>query len=216
MENSANGANPLQISAAQKILLLEKQMKSGANNFFWIAGLSLINTIVYTMGGSVTFIMGLGITQIIDGFARGLGADGRSNSIVISFLGLAIDAAIAGMFILFGMLARKRNHKVLLFGAILYIMDAFIFLALQDWYAALFHGLILLGLWRGYKAIGELGRLEDIPPYVNVPMTASDYMANAGSPLPTTLNNKGKKAMMIILLVLGGILAILSVIAFNK
>ena len=216
MENSANGANPLQISAAQKILLLEKQMKSGANNFFWIAGLSLINTIVNTMGGSVTFIMGLGITQIIDGLARGLGADGGSNAMVISFLGLGIDIAIAGMFILFGVLARKRNRMVLLFGAILYIMDALIFLYVQDWYAALFHGLILLGLWRGYNAMGELGRLEDIPPYATFPMTTSDYMANAGSPLPTTLNNKGKKAMMIILLVLGGILAILSVIAFNK
>lgn len=215
MENSANGANPLQISVVQKKFILEKRIKSGANNFFWIAGLSLINTIIYTMGGSVTFVMGLGITQIIDGLAQRLGADGGSNSIVISFVGLAIDVAIAGMFFLFGFLARKRNRMVLLFGAILYIMDAGIFLYVQDWYAALFHALMLIGLWNGYKAIGELDRLEESPTNAAVPMTASDYMVNAGSPFPTTLNKKGKKAMMIILLVITGILTVMTFIAFS-
>lgn len=216
MENTPNGGNPLQISVAQKRLILEKRLKSGANNFFWIAGLSLVNTIIYTVGGSVTFVMGLGITQVVDGFARGLGADGGSNSIIISFVGLAIDAAIAGMFVLFGILARKRNRMALTFGAILYIMDALIFVYVQDWYGALFHALMLIGLWNGYKAMGELEKLEENPNAASVPMTASDYMANAGSPFPTTLNNKGKKAMMIILLVIAGILTILSFIAFNN
>ncbi len=215
MENTTNGGNPPQISVAQKRLILEKRLKSGANNFFWIAGLSLVNTIIYTMGGSVTFVMGLGITQVIDGFARGLGADGGSNSIVISFVGLAIDVAIAGMFILFGFLARKRNRMVLVFGAILYIMDALIFVYVQDWYGALFHALMLIGLWNGFNAMGELDKLEENPSYAPVTMTASDYMANAGTPFPTTLNARGKKAMLIILLVLGGIFAVMTVIAFN-
>jgi hypothetical protein len=215
MENSANGANPLQVNAAQKKLLLEKQMKSGANNFFWIAGLSLINTVIYTMGGSVTFVMGLGITQIIDSLARRLGVDGGSNSMVIRFLGLGIDLAIAGMFMLFGVLSRKRNRKVLVFGAILYIMDALIFLYVQDWYALLFHGLMLFGLWNGYRAMGGLASLEENPA-TPTPMTVSDYMAGTGGPMPVYLNGKGKKAMMIILLVLSGIMAILTFIAFNK
>ncbi len=214
MENTTNGENPLQISAAQKKLILEKRIKSGANNFFWIAGLSLINTIIYITGGSVTFVMGLGITQIVDGFARGLGADGGSSSIVISAVGLGIDLAIAAMFVLFGMLSRKGNRMVLMFGAILYIMDALIFVYVQDWYAALFHALMLIGLWNGYKAMGELDRLEENPSDAPVTMTASDYMANAGSPF-SALNARGRKAMLIILLVLGGIFAVMTVIAFN-
>ena len=215
MENTNNGGNPLQISVAQKRMVLEKRLKSGANNFFWITGLSLVNTIIYVMGGSITFVMGLGITQVVDGFTRGLGADGGSSSVVISFVGLAIDAAIAGMFILFGILARKRNRLVLVFGAILYIMDALIFVYVQDWYGALFHALMLIGLWNGYKAMGELEKLEESPTYATVPMTASDYMANAGTPFPTTLNDKGKKAMMIILLVITGIFTMMTFIAFN-
>jgi hypothetical protein len=210
MENSANGANPLQTNTAQKKLILEKQMKSGANNFFWIAGLSLINTVIYTMGGSITFVMGLGITQIIDGYTRGLGADGGSNSALISFIGLAVNIATAGMFILFGVLSRKCNRKVLLFGGILYFMDALIFLSVQDWYSMLFHGLMLIGLWNGYKAMGGLARLEENPA-ADVPLS---YMPGV-LPGPVPLNDKGKKAMLIILLVLGGILAVMTFIAFN-
>lgn len=215
MENTTNGGNPLQINAAQKKLILEKRIKSGANNFFWIAGFSLINTVIYITGGSVNFVMGLGITQVVDGIARGLGSDGGSNAIVISAVGLGIDLAIAAMFVLFGMLSRKGNRMVLAFGAILYIMDALIFVYVQDWYAALFHALMLIGLWNGYKAMGELDRLEENPSDAPVPMTASDYMANAGGPFPTTLNARGKKAMLIILLVLGGILAVLTVVGMN-
>jgi len=210
MENSANGANPLQTNAAQKKLILEKQMKSGASIFFWIAGLSLINTIIYTMGGSVTFVMGLGITQIIDGLARGLGADGGSNSALISFAGLAVNIAIAGMFILFGVLSRKQNRKVLLFGGILYIMDALIFLYVQDWYSVLFHGLMLIGLWNGYKAMGGLARLEENPA-ADVPLSYIPGVMTA----PVSLNKKGKKAMVIILLVITGILTVMTFIAFS-
>jgi hypothetical protein len=210
MNNSANGANPLQINSAQKKLILEKQMKSGASIFFLIAGLSLVNTFISTMGGSVTFVMGLGITQIIDGLAQKLGADGGSNSAMISFVGLGINIAIAGMFILFGVLSRKCNRKVLAFGAILYIMDALIFLYWQDWYSLLFHGLMLLGLWNGYQAISGLNRLEENPE-ADVPLS---YMPGV-TPVPVTLNKKGKKAMLIILLVLGGIFAVMTVIAFN-
>ena len=215
MENTTNGGNPPQISAVQKKLILEKRIKSGANNFFWIAGFSLINTIIYITGGSVNFVMGLGITQIVDGIARGLGADGGSNSIVISAVGLGIDLAIAAMFVLFGMLSRKGNRMVLMFGAILYLMDALIFVYVQDWYAALFHALMLIGLWNGFKAMGELDRLEENPSDAPVTMTASDYMANAGSPFPTTMNARGRKAMLIILLVLGGIFAVMTYITFS-
>ena len=38
------------------------QLKSGASWFYWIAGLSLINSIAAVSGGSWRFILGLGIT----------------------------------------------------------------------------------------------------------------------------------------------------------
>lgn len=43
-----------------------KAIKGGANWFYWIAGLSIINTLIIFFNGDVNFIVGLGLTQIID------------------------------------------------------------------------------------------------------------------------------------------------------
>ena len=42
---------------------------SGANWFYWIAGLSLVNTILLYTGSEWVFVVGLGVTQLIDGIA---------------------------------------------------------------------------------------------------------------------------------------------------
>src|SRR5690349_8489985 len=52
--------------------VLERQVRSGARWFFWIGGLSLINTLIAMSGRGLVFIVGLGMTQIIDGFAKGM------------------------------------------------------------------------------------------------------------------------------------------------
>ncbi len=44
----------------------EAAVKSGANWFVWIAILSIINSVIVTMNGNLNFIIGLGITQIVD------------------------------------------------------------------------------------------------------------------------------------------------------
>ena len=53
------------------------QLKSGASWFYWIAGLSLINSISAASGSSWRFIVGLGITQIFDEFGNHMGTGGR-------------------------------------------------------------------------------------------------------------------------------------------
>ncbi|MCK4829211.1 hypothetical protein KA005_76515, partial [bacterium] len=69
----------------------EKQLKSGANWFFWIAGLSLVNTIVFLFDGSIYFVVGLGITQIVDGIFYILGTEFSPNlAPFFQIVGLAI------------------------------------------------------------------------------------------------------------------------------
>jgi hypothetical protein len=56
----------------QQILLrmqLEEQFRNGINWFYRIAGLSIINTVLYFIGQEWGFIAGLGMTQVIDMFA---------------------------------------------------------------------------------------------------------------------------------------------------
>jgi hypothetical protein len=44
---------------------------------------------------------------------------------------------------------------------ILYAMDGLIFLVFQDWFAFIFHVILLISLIRGYSALNQLKKLED-------------------------------------------------------
>lgn len=161
MEQSLNPTQTTQILTAKKLMLLEQQFRNGVNQFYWIAGLSLVNTIISLNGGSATFVIGLGITQFIDAFTKSwVKQIGPATGNIVSFIGFFADLALAGMFILFGVLGRKRFGKVILFGMILYAMDGLIFLVFQDWFAFIFHVILLISLVKGYSALNQLKKLE--------------------------------------------------------
>jgi len=46
---------------------LEQRCKSGARWFFWIAGLTIVTSLMALSGGGYAFFLSLGITQFIDG-----------------------------------------------------------------------------------------------------------------------------------------------------
>ena len=78
-------------SAVAQRLQLEQRVRSGASWFYWIAGLSIINSIIQLSGGNWHFIFGLGITSIVDALAANLGKTGV-------VLDLVINVFIAGVF----------------------------------------------------------------------------------------------------------------------
>jgi hypothetical protein len=127
----------------------ERQMKSGASWFYWIAGLSLVNSIAAFSGGSWRFILGLGITQILDALGNEFGGAGR---IVV----LMLDLIVAGMFVLFGVFAHKRHTWAFVTGMVLFALDGVVFLIAQDWLGVGFHVFVLYCFFRGLKACREL------------------------------------------------------------
>lgn len=130
-------------------LATEAQLKSGASWFYWIAGLSLINSAVALSGSQWGFILGLGITQIIDLLGQSIEGGGKAIILILDLIG-------AGMFVLFGVFAHKRHTWAFIVGMILYALDGVIFLILQDWLALGFHVFALFCLFRGFKACREL------------------------------------------------------------
>ena len=48
---------------------VDAQMKKGANWFFWIAGLSVVNSVILLMEGDRHFVVGLGVTQLVNAIA---------------------------------------------------------------------------------------------------------------------------------------------------
>ena len=129
---------------------LHQRFKSGASWFYWIAGLSIINSAVALSGKGLGFIVGLGITQVIDAFARGFGS---STGIAIA---IVLDALAAGVFILFGLFAGKGHTWSFIVGMILYALDGAIFLIGGDWLGVGFHGFVLFCIFSGFKACQQL------------------------------------------------------------
>ena len=58
--------------AAELLVNLEQQHRAGSQWFYWIAALTLINTAGSVFGSSWGFVVGLGITQVVESEERGI------------------------------------------------------------------------------------------------------------------------------------------------
>jgi hypothetical protein len=147
----ATGA-PLTITpppGAQQNAALVGQMKSGASWFYWIAALSLVNSISAATGSDWRFILGLGITQAFDVIGAEMGGAGRIAVLVL-------DLVVAGVLVLFGVLGSKRHLWPFITGMVLFALDTILFLLAQDWIGVGFHIFVLYCLFRGFQACRAL------------------------------------------------------------
>jgi hypothetical protein len=133
----------------EELAKLENQVKSGASWFFWIAGLSVINSVVALSGSQWGFIMGLGVTQIVDTIGKTLGGAGVPVAIIL-------DIIVAGVFVLFGVFARQRHPWAFIVGMVLYGLDGLLFLLGGDLLGLGFHGFALFCIFAGFSALKKL------------------------------------------------------------
>lgn len=160
-EQTKQPFNADEFLAEQQKLTLEAKARNGVNWFYWIAGLSLVNSIIFFAGASVTFVVGLGITQLIDGVALGVAEQLPSNSgSIVRIIGLVINLFVAGFFAGAGLLGRKGHRWAVIVGMVLYALDAILFILFKDWLPVAFHALALWGLWGGLKALLDLKKLK--------------------------------------------------------
>lgn len=134
---------------------LEQRAKSGANWFYWIAGLSLVNSVSSLAGSSWGFIAGLGITQVFD-------ALGASTGGVFKGVAAVLDILVAFGFIGIGALAHRRAAGFVV-GLSLYALDSLIFLLGPEWIGLAFHVFVLFSVFQGYRAFRELRALGPAP-----------------------------------------------------
>ena len=146
---------------------LKGQVASGANWFFWIAGLSLVNSVVFLVGGSWSFIVGLGITQLVDAVVVAATANGGPAAVILRFVAFGLDVVVAGVFVLVGWLARKHKVWAFVVGIVLYLADGLLFLVFSDWKSVAFHAFALLFIVVGLLALKKL----PAPPSQVVPIT---------------------------------------------
>ncbi len=142
---------------------LEQQVLSGANNFFWIAGLTLVNSILFALNANWSFFIGLGATQFIDAIAKMIAGEFADGGIIFRVIGLGLDIFVAGMFVFFGVFARKRHLWAFVVGMILYGLDALLLLLIGEWVGLALHGLFLWFIFSGVRALRRLNALETSP-----------------------------------------------------
>ena len=136
---------------------LLKQRTNGARWFFWVAALSLVNSLVTLFDGNWSFLAGLGITQLISGLALALSTDLGVGVTVVAF---AFELIVLLICVGFGLFAQKGHTWAFIVGMLLYALDGLIFLWVQDWLSLGFHAFVLYGIYRGLDASRRLDRLK--------------------------------------------------------
>lgn len=133
--------------------------KAGANWFYWIAGLSIITSLIAFFGGGIQFIFSLGITRIIDGIAANV-SEGLGGGSAAKVVALLLDLIITGIFVLFGYLSNQKQIWAYLIGTIVFLMDGLLSLLAGEIISVLAHGFVLFFLIRGFMAGREMLALE--------------------------------------------------------
>jgi len=165
-QNPSAAADQQRLNAMMAIATLQRRVKNGANNFYWIAALSIINSFVYIFGGGITFVVGLGLTQIVDGLASGVASGAPGAATLIRAIGIVINVGIAAVIAFFGFMAGKNHRWAFVVGMLLYGLDTVLTLVFKDYLGFLFHVFFLFLLYGGLTALGKLRKV--------IPQTISD------------------------------------------
>jgi hypothetical protein len=132
---------------------LESRVKSGGSWFYWVAGLSLLNSAISLAGQNLVFVVGLGVMQFVDYFGNQIGMMGK-------ILSLGVNIIIAAIIVLFGVLAQKKHAWAFIMGMILYALDGLLMLLIRDFMSFGFHCYALFCIYQGFNALNRLKRLE--------------------------------------------------------
>lgn len=142
--SAAAAALPSAVEADIDPALLAR-VKSGAGWFYWVAALSLINTLSALSGSDWRFIIGTGLTEIFNAIGSQLGSGGK-------IVALALDLLLLGTFVTLGIFAGKRYLWAFVLGMLIYAGDGLIFLLVKDWVGVGFHVFVVFCMFTGFQA----------------------------------------------------------------
>lgn len=130
----------------QEVVQSIPSIASAAKWFWWICGLSLVNTILMHSGSDVSFMMGLGFMLVADVLAIEAG---------VPALAFAVDAVVLGFFFAMGFFALRGHRWAFILGGVIYLLDGLIYLIFQDYLSVGFHGLALFYILGGFKQLNS-------------------------------------------------------------
>jgi hypothetical protein len=123
------------------------RVHAAANWFYWIAGLSAVNSFLAFIHAPVRFIFGLGVTRMLDAQAQ---QGGDSAGIGVA---LVVGVVAAAVFAAFGYFANQAQKWAFVTGLLLYGLDALLLLTMLPitLFSLLFHAYALFAISRGLQ-----------------------------------------------------------------
>jgi hypothetical protein len=112
-----------------------------------------VNSVLQIFDAKIRFIFGLGITQVVDAAARGMGQGGTMVIVVV-------DGLFIIMLILCSRWAKTGSQGAFLGGMIAYALDGVLLLLFSMWLDAAVHAYALWMIWQGYSASRELAQMQ--------------------------------------------------------
>src|SRR5258706_11841853 len=110
-EAPPEAVSPVEVARLEILIQLNpllQRVRAGANWFLWIAGLSLVNSIVMHADGKLFFVMGLGVTVVADSIAEAINQMHPDVGPIAKAIALGFDVVVAAVVAGFGLLARRR------------------------------------------------------------------------------------------------------------
>ncbi len=126
-------------------------VRAGARWFFWIVGLTVVDSILTAMGSHLHRFTGLGITALIDEFAN---HSGRGE------LQIIVDGWVTVGFLYCGYCALEGRKWAFLLGMAAYAVDSAMLAAAGNYLSFAFHAIIFAAIFRGFAALRRVASSE--------------------------------------------------------
>lgn len=156
--NDESMQDELDPETAAIVAELAARHHNGASWFYWLAALSMLNTIIFMVGGDITFIFGLGVTQVIEAAMSRVAADMGS---IATIAAVIINVVVLAVVALFSVFASRGSVGAFIVGIMLYAFDGLLFLMVGDLLSVAFHVFVLFFLFRGMIACSRLNNFEE-------------------------------------------------------
>ncbi len=135
---------------------LAERVRSGAGWLNAVAVFSAINSLINAFDGGRYFLVGLGITQLIDAFGSVFAQEMPNMATTIKFVAVAISLGISGILGVLGYFSRRGHAWAFTLAGVGYTVDTLIVLYFQDYGGIIFHLIALFFMGSGALAALKL------------------------------------------------------------
>lgn len=142
--------------------MLLAELKPGAGWFYWIAGLTAVNTALTFSGSETSFALGFISSLVMDGMA--------TENHVPQAAALVVDVVLIGASILFGVFASKGARWAFVLGFVLLLLDSLLLIPFflggsLPLMATLLHGWALYAIFKGMRTSFHLATVRAANPF---------------------------------------------------